>query len=74
MSKDKVLFDDDLEKINQACLSYPMGSKQMGQVAELSGILYGMGVDVEKLLESEIYSLKMSAARDRNRRGISGKF
>ena len=46
----QILFDEDIEKINNAVAKYPMGSQQIGEIAKLSGLLYNEGVDVLKLL------------------------
>ena len=48
----KVLFDEDQDKINNAVHRYPLGSYQMGVIAELSGLLYERGVDVAGVLAS----------------------
>ena len=45
-----MLFDEDIEKINNAVANYPIGSQQIGEIAKLSGLLYNEGVDVLKLL------------------------
>ncbi len=46
-----VLFDEDLNKINNAVSRYPMGSYQIGEIAKLSGLLYEMGIDVVDMLQ-----------------------
>ena len=47
----QVLFDDNIEKINNTVQYYPLGSYQVGEIAKLSGLLYQEGVDVVKELE-----------------------
>lgn len=42
----KILFDEDLEKIEQAVVKYPMGSYQIGEIARVSALLYNEGIDV----------------------------
>lgn len=42
----KVLFDEDLEKIEKTCIRYPIGSYQAGEIIRISGALYWMGIDV----------------------------
>lgn len=53
-----LILKDDLEKIHQTLIDYPVGSKELAEIVELSGILKSLGVNVTRLLESEIYSLK----------------
>jgi len=43
---EQILFDEDLEKINNAVKFYPLGSYQMGEIARLGGLLQETGVDV----------------------------
>lgn len=47
-----VLFEEDQTKINNAVVRYPMGSHQIGTIAELSSLLYERGVDVTSILIS----------------------
>lgn len=49
--KDKVLFDDDQKKIEDAVMNYPIGSYQAGEVVRLSALLYDRGVNVENELK-----------------------
>ncbi len=46
----KVLFDEDQKKIEDAVTYYPLGSYQIGEIAELSALLYERGIDVIKEL------------------------
>lgn len=57
----KILYDDDLIRIEYSCISYPMGSSEIGRIAELSGRLYGLGVDVEGVLERLLESKRGKA-------------
>lgn len=56
-----VLFEDQI-KIAYSCINYPMGSRQIGNIAELSGKLYGVGIDVERMLEKELNRRKKRRA------------
>ena len=47
----QILFNEDIEKINNAVVNYPLGSYQIGEIAKLSGLLYQEGVDVVRELE-----------------------
>jgi len=55
MSDNKILFDEDQLKIENAVIKYPLGSYQIGEIARLSGLLYGEGVDVIYKLEQLCY-------------------
>lgn len=57
----KIIYDDDLIRIEYSCVSYPMGSSEIGRIAELSGRLYGLGVDVEGVLERLLESKRGNA-------------
>ena len=54
-----ILFPQDLIKIEYACMRYPIGSFQAGEIVKLSGYLYQNGIDVEKLLRDEIERRKI---------------
>lgn len=50
--EEKVLFDDDQKKINDAVRLHAMGSYQIGEVAKLSALLYDRGIDVIQQLKA----------------------
>ena len=60
----KIIYDDDLIRIEYSCVSYPMGSSEIGRIAELSGRLYGLGVDVEGVLERLLESKRGKAVEN----------
>lgn len=48
---DKILFKEDLKKIEDAVEKYPLGSYQIGEIARLSGLMYERGINVAAQLE-----------------------
>lgn len=46
-----VLFSEDAEKVAESVLYHAMGSRQLGEVARFSSLLYDNGINVEKHLE-----------------------
>lgn len=50
----RIIYPEDLLKIEYTCIKYPVGSYQAGEIIRLSGYLEEQGVDVIKILKKEL--------------------